>query len=751
MKQSKFSFKLILNILLLAALLAATACTGAVPVTPEPAVQSPDSTAVPGPANAGPAKPVGRNEPTPKAAIPTAEPPAAAAGSDGQAVLLFGIGMHIEPLGAVPSALVGGASSPRPQPPTGGNQRQPDYNQLPMFQRHVQDIQTVAGIVESHTGRMTVQAQTPFTQVAIDNNNTVLADLAKQGHEIALHFHEDAHMGKNGENLPFETWCAVMQEEIALVQQASGGSDIRYWSGGNLYPGIFDAAACAGLDVNSDWKNPNTQSTPSELIGLHPWRPAGGTDGNDLSQITQNDPQGAVVFLPEGLYERNDFASMRRAEEAGGDEAYFEFLKQSLLASLAAAEPDQVNVFHFTIHPGEFRGEPDQPFQVIERFLSEVVDPLVASGQVRWATFSEMADAYSAWEQTGAAPAPQAAAANPVSAQPTAASPGTNAQDGSISFVVNVHDWTHPSESADILLKLVDLYEQYGVRGDFYFTAPVVDAYVNQRPDVIERLKNSDMTISYHIRPPHPLYIGFDQRLQGLNDEELYQMLLDYETYGLDLATGDLDRSRPGGYAYVAQVFGRKPVVASAPSSNPRLKSISQRVYTSLGAQVTVLYHEKGADIANPLVYVQDLLVRPSDFSVTRTTSVNGGDNFWWNYMSASDAARYDPTQMLIAGLEQWQQQGNGRAPFITSLIHENNFYRSGPEGWSSIYFSMGRNQKNEPLSPPFNLSAPDPSRLRSASDQAAIWEAYEALVAYAASHLQVITSQDLVQLAKGG
>ena len=58
-----------------------------------------------------------------------------------------------------------------------------------------------------------------------------------------------------------------------------------------------------------------------------------------------------------------------------------------------------MNVFHFTIHPGEFRGNPAHPFETIERFLTEVVDPLVASGQIRWATFSEMADAYRAWEQ----------------------------------------------------------------------------------------------------------------------------------------------------------------------------------------------------------------------------------------------------------------------------------------------------------------------------------------------------------------
>jgi hypothetical protein len=113
-----------------------------------------------------------------------------------------------------------------------------------------------------------------------------------------------------------------------------------------------------------------------------------------------NDPDGPVVFLPEGQYDKSNFASMRRSEDAGGDATYFEFLKESLYASLEAAEAGKVNVFHFTIHPGEFRGNSRNPFEVIDTFLTEVVDPLVASGQVEWATFSEMADAYNAWEQT---------------------------------------------------------------------------------------------------------------------------------------------------------------------------------------------------------------------------------------------------------------------------------------------------------------------------------------------------------------
>lgn len=668
----------------------------------------------------------------PTAAQPSNNPTAIAQRSNQQTlqpILLFDIGMHIEPHGATVSQIVAGGTT-KAQPPQNA-----DFNNPQFFKRHVEDIKTIAAIIERHGGRMTVQTQSPFTTMAIKLNDPILADLEARGHEIALHFHEDAHLGRNSNTLSADTWCAVMKEEIALIHQAGAKKPIRYWSGGNLYPNLLQAASCAGLDVNSDWKNPQTQSTAPALIGIHPWRPAGGSNGSDVSQFAKHDPNGKIIFLPEGLYTRNDFASMRRANGTGGDEAYFEFLKQSLLQSLAAAAPNKTNVFHFTIHSGEFRGDPKNPFGVIDKFLSEVVDPLVKQGKVKWATFSEMADAYK------------------VSQQSNLQSPISNLQSPTcsayMSFVVNTHDWTRVNESADTLLRFIALYEKhalsgaegYGVRGEFYLTAPTVEAYVQHRPDVVERLKNSAMTISYHIRPPHPAYIGFDERLRNLDAKTLEQTLRDYETYRLDLATGNLDKSAPGGYTYVAQVFGRKPVVASPMSNDPRIRKTLLKIYAEMGAQMQVQYHEEGTAIDKPLIKVDGLWVRPSDFSITRipVTTPKGTKEFWWTRLGTANPSGYLPVEMLKTQLSEWRAR---RAPFITSLIHENDLYAHGA-GWASIYYARGN-----PATPPYNVSAPDASKLRSPKEREAIWQAYEEMLAYASKNLCVVTSQDIVKMA---
>jgi peptidoglycan/xylan/chitin deacetylase (PgdA/CDA1 family) len=309
--------------------------------------------------------------------------------------------------------------------------------------------------------------------------------------------------------------------------------------------------------------------------------------------------------------------------------------------------------------------------------------------------------------------------------------------NGYITFAINVHDWVHPDESAAILIKLVDLFEKYGVRGDFYFTPEITRALAEKYPQAVQRLKESEMTISYHVRAPHPFYNGFESPLEGLNKNDYQQALLDYETYALDLETGGLDRSRPGGYTYVARIFGRKPVVAPG-----------HPVYASLGGQMTIRYHEEGTKIEQPFEYAYGMLVRPSDFSVTRNTIVDGTQNFWWNQMSSADAAEYLPLRILELYRSAWDSGKHPRPPFITVLIHENNFYRSGPEGWTSIYYSIDAGKRGEPLSPPFNLDAPDPSQERRESEKTAIWQAYEDLVAYAAAHLKVVTSEDILELA---
>ncbi len=697
-----------------------------------------------------------------------------------EAPLLFCIGLHIEPFGSTVSSIVGGdrprppranvEGGQRPRPPRAGvggdeplppRQQRPgmggggqrpgggqDYNDPEIFKMHVGSIQSLAAIIEQHGGKLTVQAQTPFTRVAAESGDSLLTDLQKRGHEIALHFHEDAHLGRNSENLPAATWAAVMREELDLIRRAVGREvRLRYWSGGNIFPGVLEAASAAGLDVMSDHKNPRKQETDPALLAIHPWRPAGGPGFDDVAAFVRHDPKGRIIYLPDGIFADADF----HARKQGSDADYLNFLTDGLERSLRAARKDRVNVFHITVHPGELRGNPRAQFQVVAAWLTKVIDPLVAAGKVKWSSFSEMADAYIAWERANpeadplgkgaakAAAVPVATAPSPVATAAPAAGQGLSGP-GYITFAVNVHDWCHPRESADTLKRLAGMFKRHGVKGDFYLTAPVVTTYREHCPDVIKTLKDTGMCISYHFRPPHPAYTGFSDRLASLNGAELDAALRDVETCELDLATGVINKDRKGGYALVAEVLGAQPVCVSALCDTPKIKMGLLKIYREMGARMALMYHESGTKVEQPFEFVEGLLVRPSDFSITRCKTPNEpSDNFWWNLVNRDSAA--DPTAMLKKELAHWKAS---RPPLITALIHENNYYRRGAETWKAFYLD-GRT----PLPPPWNLKAADPSRARPKQEVEKIFTAYENLLAYSAKHLKVVTSADLADLAR--
>jgi len=314
---------------------------------------------------------------------------------------------------------------------------------------------------------------------------------------------------------------------------------------------------------------------------------------------------------------------------------------------------------------------------------------------------------------------------------------------GYITFCINVHDFIHPVESADTILRLISLFESYGVRGDFYFTEPIVHAYEEERPDVIERMRESGMTISYHLRPPHPAYRGFDDRLEGLSLDALNSLFRDYETYRLDLESGGFLRSELGGMTYLTTVFDDPPVACSIPFE--RWRPWLLPIWHEMGAQMTVTYHESGTDMREPYVWRDGLLIRPSDFSITRWSALPEQEpQFWWNMLDTPLASSYDPVARLKSELADWS---GPRAPLITVLIHENNFYRQGATPWANIYYAD--KGKTLPLQQPFDLGAPDPSTARSEANVDAIWAAYERLVRFAAETLCVVTSTDIVELAR--
>lgn len=309
---------------------------------------------------------------------------------------------------------------------------------------------------------------------------------------------------------------------------------------------------------------------------------------------------------------------------------------------------------------------------------------------------------------------------------------------GYLTFAVYVSDFVNHVQSAETVMALVDLFENAGVVGEFYLTGPIVDSFTQFHPEVIERLTESGMTISYHVQPPHPLVPGFQSPIQGLPVDETKRKIMRYESEELDPATGALVSGEPGGYAYLTELFGSPPVAVDTPKTDR--SGFALPIFEALGAKVVVL--STGSE-KPPLTWQYGMIVRPADLTLNRW-NVEGVDSTfpWWDMLESEHADKYQPLDRLMTQVDEWDGK---RLPFILVPISEHRFYREGSVPWIQIYYSGG--DRTNPNSPPFDLNAPDASSPRPLEQQQAIWSAYTELVQWSAKYMQVITSADLASL----
>lgn len=291
--------------------------------------------------------------------------------------LYFAIGVHIEP--------------------------QREYLDAERYRLDRERLRRLAELVERHGGRLTIQAQSPFTEEAERLGDPLFGELAARGHELALHFHEDVHI-PNANSQPVGDWIRALRREIELIARLSGRA-VRTWSGGNLYQRVFEAAAQVGLEANINYKDPRSQQIDARFMVLNPWRPAGAAS---LEERTSHNPQGQVIYVPSGVWPAH--CPGAEAVPHPYNYAAFDYVTVALRNSLDALAEGKVNTFIATVHPGDFAGpeDDDQEFTIWEEWLTRVIDPLVARGRLRWATVSEMAEAFARWEraQAGTEPAP---------------------------------------------------------------------------------------------------------------------------------------------------------------------------------------------------------------------------------------------------------------------------------------------------------------------------------------------------------
>jgi len=297
-------------------------------------------------------------------------------------------------------------------------------------------------------------------------------------------------------------------------------------------------------------------------------------------------------------------------------------------------------------------------------------------------------------------------------------------------FIINVHDFVNLEDSKNTIERAISIYDKYNVTGEFYLTSTMWEKFKENYPEVIELLKNK-ATVSYHIRPPHPVYIGFETPLKGLSQDQLINKLKEYETHSLDLESGGY-QEKEGGYALMKKDLGYAPIAGGILSSDQNIQEAEVDVLKEMGLKMIVIH--KDGSLSEKGAKKYDLWIRPADFEILEDASGNA----WWN-------TEANPVELFG---DKINNLGNEEY-FGVSLIHDDNFYRKN-NPFRYIYYEKGQN--DHPKLPPYDLSEGNKgTKERDIETQDSIWSRYEQLVKAVSQdpQVKVVTSKEIVGILK--
>ncbi len=294
--------------------------------------------------------------------------------------------------------------------------------------------------------------------------------------------------------------------------------------------------------------------------------------------------------------------------------------------------------------------------------------------------------------------------------------------ESNVLFTLNTQEFISSEESIETVNRVIDIHEKYKVPVDIYLDGTILQTYLDEAPELIERLKSSSVvSVSYHARPPMPYYNDYEwMDFDAMSDAEIEAVVEKYGTHEIDPETGETT-DQAGGFTYFEEVFGYAPPAAATPTNG------------TTGPFVKSYFAENGASflVENDRDYSwgstkDGIPVRPEDVEVKLFE-------------------RTDETpEEIFAELDALSDSG----PYFMNIkVHDNDFI-TDESAWVSIYVA-NKKANHKQLTPPFDLSKGEDRALLSTTESEELWSAYEACVKYASENTDQYTLWNMKELAE--
>ena len=410
---------------------------------------------------------------------------------------------------------------------------------------------------------------------------------------------------------------------------------------------------------------PNHVSDPV-VTGI--WRPAGTND------YFTDSPTGGI--LNWGMW---------------GEDRFSELLD---LAATNGLPTNRMWTVGFTFGQGQFATTPGYLTNVVVPMI-DMVAALRDAGRIRVVQFEE---GLTIWTN-----------------QFSAVATNYQAPLNTLTFSLNVQDFSYPDLSAGVLDRVVTLHESAGVPVDVFLATTIADLYQSNYPALLNRLLTSPVVaLSYHIRPPDPYYESYDWAgLASMTSNQVYNVVANYETHGLDLITGQ-PTTNSGGYGKLKTLAGYAPFIVGAATSG--LDGPVHTAFNKLGSRIVVV-HNRAVNLTNRTVY--GMIEKPEHVDLRL---------FETNYDGVAP-------EIILTNAFQWARSSNGAAPpyFVGVKMHDNDFFAED-SAWVTVYI-------NNPRVPPWTNAYTLKSPLISTNEMTNMWNRYEQMVRYVGTNRLTYTA----------
>jgi hypothetical protein len=297
------------------------------------------------------------------------------------------------------------------------------------FQQQTAIMGELARVLHQHGGSLMIQPEEDWAMGAETFHPGLLGELVEECHvEYSTHTH-GPHCRDDQGRLRSHTDCQIdrdaagwdqapndrespwVEEYVGsqgtLLSEASG-TQVTDHNGNWEFPSVSNLAD-VGVRTWSAYKSWRTQRTYDVLMN-NPWRPTECSADEQIDSFLTHDPTTRVVYIPG--YSQTITRHQERLHSR---------VAPMISQYIRYADRERVNTFYILTHVGTwhareaseeegyigynqatgeliYSAEFEQDLRYWDQFLTEVIDPLVQEGYVKWSSLSEMGELYVEWE-----------------------------------------------------------------------------------------------------------------------------------------------------------------------------------------------------------------------------------------------------------------------------------------------------------------------------------------------------------------